>query len=128
VYSFHICNFYCFTIVNEFPFTFVNSKIAMNYLDTFFRSYEQYKDPSLSGRYIHLKQIEPLVNRYKKIFQVKILGESVEGKPIYSLTLGNGSKKILMWSQMHGNESTTTKAVFDLLNYISAEKVIIDII
>ena len=94
----------------------------MNYLDTFFGSYEQYKDPSLSGRYIHLKHIEPLVNRYKKKFQVKILGESVEGNPIYSLTLGNGSKKILMWSQMHGNESTTTKAVFDLLNYIAAKK------
>jgi len=34
----------------------------------------------------------------------------------YSLTFGNGSKKVLMWSQMHGNESTTTKALFDCFN------------
>src|SRR5690606_11329878 len=29
--------------------------------------------------------------------------------------------KVLMWSQMHGNESTTTKALFDVLNYIRTD-------
>jgi len=28
-----------------------------------------------------------------------------------------------MWSQMHGNESTTTKAVIDLLNYLKHDSV-----
>src|SRR5690606_36557676 len=89
----------------------------MIYLDTFFNAYQHYRDPLLSGRYIHLQQIEPLIERYKNFFKIKVLGESVEGKPIYSITLGNGPKKILMWSQMHGNESTTTKAVLDFLKY-----------
>src|SRR5690606_18803559 len=31
---------------------------------------------------------------------------------------GDGPIKILMWSQMHGNESTTTKAVLDLINFL----------
>ncbi|HKJ07068.1 MAG TPA: M14 family zinc carboxypeptidase, partial [Flavobacteriaceae bacterium] len=31
-----------------------------------------------------------------------------------------GPKRILIWSQMHGNESTGTKAVFDLLNFLSS--------
>jgi len=94
----------------------------MKYLDTFFNAYQHYKDPLLSGRYIHLQQIEPLIERYKNFFKIKVLGESVEGKPIYSITLGNGPKKILMWSQMHGNESTTTKAVFDFLKYSTIDE------
>jgi len=32
--------------------------------------------------------------------------------------MGHGKKKVLMWSQMHGNESTTTKAVWDLVNFL----------
>ncbi|HSN48125.1 MAG TPA: M14 metallopeptidase family protein, partial [Flavobacterium sp.] len=31
---------------------------------------------------------------------------------------GTGKTKILLWSQMHGNESTTTKALFDFLNLL----------
>jgi hypothetical protein len=32
-----------------------------------------------------------------------------------------------MWSQMHGNESTTTKALFDFLNYLNGEgKLLLD--
>lgn len=90
----------------------------MNYLDTFHSAYSDYKDTSLNGRYIHLEQIEPLLSFYKGLFQIEILGDSVDGKPIHGITLGKGSKRILMWSQMHGNESTTTKAIFDLLKYI----------
>jgi hypothetical protein len=33
--------------------------------------------------------------------------------------MGTGSIKVLMWSQMHGNESTTTKSLFDLLRFLN---------
>ncbi|MDA9360709.1 M14 family metallopeptidase [Flavobacteriaceae bacterium] len=49
---------------------------------------------------------------------LSILGTSVEHRPIYSYTVGKGSKKILMWSQMHGNESTTTKALVEFWLYL----------
>ncbi|EDM44578.1 putative carboxypeptidase (putative secreted protein) [unidentified eubacterium SCB49] len=39
------------------------------------------------------------------------------------LTLGSGSKKVLAWSQMHGNESTTTKAVFDFLAFMAQKEI-----
>ena len=55
-------------------------------------------------------------------FITEVIGTSVLGENIYSITLGNGPKKILMWSQMHGNESTTTKAVLDLLEYIVTDQ------
>lgn len=78
--------------------------------------YKQSKESSLFGRYIHLKNITSLINNLPSNFITEVIGTSVLGENIYSITIGNGPKKILMWSQMHGNESTTTKAIFDLLN------------
>ena len=49
---------------------------------------------------------------------IRTLGYSVEQRPIYSLTLGEGEYKILAWSQMHGNETTTTKACLDLVEHL----------
>ena len=48
----------------------------------------------------------------------KILGYSVNGLPVYKLRIGNGKQNIFMWSQMHGNETTTTKAILDLIPWL----------
>ncbi|MGV1011871.1 MAG: M14 family metallopeptidase [Flavobacterium sp.] len=76
--------------------------------------HHQYKENSLFGRYITLQDIEPLLTKYP----AEIIGKTVQGKPIYKYTIGTGATKVFMWSQMHGNESTTTKAVFDFFNLI----------
>jgi len=47
---------------------------------------------------------------------IKEIGKSSLGKPIYMLSLGNGNLKVAAWSQMHGNESTATLAMLDLLS------------
>ena len=77
----------------------------------------QFIEHSLNGRYITLEKIEPLLLKEKRKSAVKIIGKSVLDKPIYSYEIGIGSMRILIWSQMHGNESTTTKALFDLFNF-----------
>ncbi len=82
----------------------------MNYLAL----HQQYKEESLFGRYITLEHIKPLISKC----QAEIIGQSVLGKPIYKLQFGTGKIRILMWSQMHGNESTTTKALFDFINFL----------
>lgn len=76
--------------------------------------HQQYKEESIFGRYITLEHIEPLILKH----QAKIIGQSVLGKPIYKLQFGTGKTKILMWSQMHGNEATTTKSLFDFINFL----------
>lgn len=86
----------------------------MNYIEL----HKTYKENSLFGRYITLKDIEPLLEK----IPVEIIGQSVLGKPIYKYTIGNGATRVFMWSQMHGNESTTTKAVFDFFNVIHSDK------
>ena len=76
--------------------------------------HENHKEQSLSGRYITLYHIEPVLLKYPH----EIIGQSVNRKPIYKLQFGTGKIKILMWSQMHGNESTTTKALFDFIHFL----------
>ncbi len=46
-------------------------------------------------------------------------GESYLGRDINLITTGKGKKKIFMWSQMHGDESTATMALFDIFNFLS---------
>ncbi len=81
-----------------------------------------YKEPSLFGRYIKLSDIKPLIHLLPSIFKKEVIGNSVLGDDVFSITVGSGPIKILMWSQMHGNESTTTKAIFDVLNTFRANQ------
>ncbi len=79
---------------------------------------EEYKVESVSGRYVTLETIEPILMQWNTNQQLNIEGYSVLEKPIYSFEIGTGKTKILLWSQMHGNESTTTKALLDLLLFL----------
>ena len=76
------------------------------------------KENSLQGKWITYKDLENLFIKYQSKFKISQIGTSEENRPINQLKIGTGSKKILLWSQMHGNESTGTKALFDLFNCI----------
>ncbi|MEY8849080.1 M14 metallopeptidase family protein [Psychroserpens sp. XS_ASV72] len=90
-------------------------------IDSFNFLFKTYKENTLYGRYINTSSIEPILKKRDLQSYSKIIGHSVLGIPIYNVTIGSGQKRVLMWSQMHGNESTTTKAVFDLLNFLTSE-------
>ncbi len=90
----------------------------MNYENIF----NQYKETAVHGRYVALSHIEPVLLRLQKEGKVTVLGVSVLGKPIYVYQNGTGKIRVMMWSQMHGNESTTTKAVLDFFNFLDSEK------
>lgn len=79
--------------------------------------YASIKAESVKGRYVTLEHIMPFLNEMAEDIRLEEIGRSVEGRPIHSLSLGSGETKVYMWSQMHGNESTTTKALLDLINY-----------
>ncbi len=82
--------------------------------------YQQQKETLLFGKWIIFKNIEPLILELSTV-QVNQIGTSEKNVPIYKLQLGTGKRKILIWSQMHGNESTGTKALFDMLNCFENE-------
>jgi len=79
--------------------------------------YAHHKESELSGRYLPFDKIAPLLEKKKANFKISKLGESYNSTPIYKIRVGNGPLQILIWTQMHGNESTGTKAVFDLLRF-----------
>ena len=78
-------------------------------------NFSRFKAQGLKGRYITNAHIEPLLKQLPKGFSYKTIGRSELDKPIYAVKAGKGPKRVLIWSQMHGNESTSTKALFDLL-------------
>ena len=90
-------------------------------LDIIKSLFSKHKESTLSHRYITNNHIKPLLKSFEKRIKIEVIGESVLKESIYGLQIGHGEKRILMWSQMHGNESTTTKAVFDLLNTLLDE-------
>lgn len=81
-------------------------------------NYDSLKEHTIVGRYVTHNEIDHYLQKVTSHFLIETIGTSVKGLPIPLVTLGNGPRKILMWSQMHGNESTTTKAVLDLLNFL----------
>ncbi|WP_237061248.1 MULTISPECIES: M14 family metallopeptidase [Microbulbifer] len=85
-------------------------------------TYEQYRQPGLDKPVIRQADILPLVDRLREseLVDVKEIGRSYEGRPIFRLQVGSGPIRVMMWSQMHGDEPTATPAIFDLVNFITA--------
>jgi hypothetical protein len=109
------------TIVTVNDITFVAYLICPMHLQDL--DYPNIKEKSILGRYVTHAHVVRFLNTLCKPFSVDTIGLSVEKRSIESITIGSGKQRILMWSQMHGNESTTTKAVLDLMNFLSSEVV-----
>ena len=75
----------------------------------------------LKGKYIHLETILPILTNLSSDLKVSEIGKSVQDRAIYKVEFGVGKTKILMWSQMHGNEATTTKGLFDFFNFLQSD-------
>ena len=111
-----------FTIVKYTMFSFVNMKNSE--LKKFFQEdfYQGVKWEYVENRYVTNCDLEKFRSHFQSIFKFEVLGKSVNAKTITRIKLGTGEIKVLAWSQMHGNEATTTKAVFDLLNTFQLKK------
>ena len=84
--------------------------------------YKKYIERDLYGLWIRPSIIYPLISKLENKLQITSLGLSEEDRPIYNIEIGHGPLRILMWSQMHGDESTATKSIFDLLNFLLANE------
>lgn len=85
------------------------------------QAYERYREASISERRFKYDSVIGLVTNRKGNFEVEPVGKSVAGKPVYKMTIGTGSTKVMLWSQMHGNESTATMALFDIFNFMEGK-------
>lgn len=55
---------------------------------------------------------------FPRALELQEIGKSVEGRAIYEARVGSGPKRVLLWSQMHGDEPTHTAVLMDLLNFL----------
>ena len=65
-----------------------------------------------------VKRLEKLRETAPELFELEKIGESIEGRSINHVRVGTGSLRVLLWSQMHGDESTATAALFDVFEYL----------
>ena len=82
-------------------------------------NFDLYMEKSFVHPVVKFNDILPVLNKAKSTgkFDIEILGKSIEGRNIFSIKFGKGETKILAWSQMHGDEPTATRVLFDLLNF-----------
>ena len=78
----------------------------------------KYLYESIQGRYVTATHLDSFLETLPPAFKISTVGFSVKQQPIKAIEFGEGKVKILIWSQMHGNESTTTKGLFDYLHYL----------
>lgn len=86
-----------------------------------YENYARYKESEISRRRFTHGNLQKVINRLgnNNIFTVSKLGHSVEGREINLIQAGVGKTKILLWSQMHGDESTASMALLDIFNYFT---------
>lgn len=88
----------------------------------FYHSYDRFKEKNITTKLLKHSDLVKKIKTLKesKLFKVEIAGKSVENRNIYKLSIGKGKTHVLIWSQMHGDESTATMALLDLFNFFIA--------
>jgi len=101
-------------------------KYFSNLVQELHKDYSKYKVTQIQTRRFEINDyhqiLDSLLEEGKEIFNVKKIGSSFKGRDIKLIKFGEGKLKILMWSQMHGDESTASLALLDLINLLKKRK------
>lgn len=91
----------------------------MDLLTNLISNYDLFEEKRIKNRFFKHSLVEVLLKSLNHQFQVEKIGNSTLGRSINLIKWGIGSKKIFLWSQMHGDEATATMALFDLMKLLS---------
>ncbi|MGK9475264.1 M14 family zinc carboxypeptidase [Melioribacter sp. OK-6-Me] len=83
--------------------------------------YPVYKVKDINTGYIKPIDLYKKLNKNRTSYTVELVGKSIGKREIYKVRYGNGKIKVLIWTQMHGDEPTATSAILDLLNFFEHE-------
>jgi hypothetical protein len=67
-------------------------------------------------------RLKAVIAASPELFSMSQMGESVEGRSINLIQAGTGATRVLLWSQMHGDEPTATAALFDVFEFLSKHR------
>lgn len=87
-------------------------------------SYDQFKNEKITTRRFRHEDMLPVIEKFssRPDFDFNKVGESIEGRSLNLISLGKGNRDVLLWSQMHGDESTATMAILDILGFFASEE------
>jgi len=93
-----------------------------------FDIYPMAKDPNVTDRFTKHTYVDEVVKSMASIQGVEVeeVGHSLEGRAIHCVKWGNGPVKVLLWSQMHGDEPTATMALLDLFRFLKNDALAVD--
>ena len=68
--------------------------------ESLYETYEKYKENELGKRRIKHAQLQPLIEKYrtKAGFKITKVGESIEGKSLNLISIGEGDTSVFLWS------------------------------
>ena len=87
-----------------------------------FEAYETYAFPGVSSRRLTNAELTRHLAGHPAVSSgavaLETVGHSAEGRPIPLVSFGTGPRRVLMWSQMHGDKPTATLALLDVLSVL----------
>lgn len=81
-------------------------------------SYEDYRYKEIQDRRFKHSDIMVRLSDLGDEFTIQIVGYSNEKRALKLVSIGEGPIQIFLWSQMHGNETTATMALMDLMTWL----------
>ncbi len=80
-----------------------------------------YREPTITTRRFTHEQFWNVVQPVATYagFKVEEVGKSLHGRALRTITIGTGRDTVLLWSQMHGDESTATMALADIVRWFA---------
>ena len=86
-----------------------------------FDLYDSFKASEITSCRITHSDLLKWIRSFKEqnLYTKTPLGTSGEGRTISLYSIGSGSTKVMLWSQMHGDEPTATMALIDIFNFFT---------
>lgn len=93
--------------------------VAQDFAKSLYESHETYKEKTITKRRFGYQTLVSIIEKLKSVplFEVSTGTKSTQGRDIFLVKFGKGKTKVLLWSQMHGDEATATMALADIFNF-----------
>ena len=88
-------------------------------MEELLNNYETYYAKGMEQRFVPHDELVKRLQTLPKMYEVTQIGTSFEERAIYAVRAGIGSIRVLLWTQMHGDESTATRSLFDIFNFLA---------
>ena len=93
------------------------------FAENWFSAYNSLRIKQFDSRRITNAIFESVLKELQAL-DYNIIGKSAENRPIYKLKIGTGTKNVLAWACMHGNETTSLRGWMDLFANQHSEPVL----